>query len=176
VFHIFGTRIDVRTADPLSVEADGLVIPANDHLWMGTGLGGTVKKRGGEAIEIAAVRQGPAELGQAIATEAGELGFRRLYHAVVAGQDLKPHHDRIGPALRAALAAASKDGLQRVAVAPLEDETLIGAFHVAAGEVVRALLDVLGGATKLQEIILVTHGEEGRSAYRQALHEGLSGK
>jgi O-acetyl-ADP-ribose deacetylase len=176
VFQIYGTRVDVRAVDPLTVEADGLVIPANDHLWMGTGLGGAVKKRGGESIEIAAVRQGPAQLGQAIATEAGTLPFRRLYHAVLAGQDLKPHHDRIAPALREALTAASAEGLQRVAVAPLEDEAMIGAFHDATAEVVRALLDALGGGTRLKEIILVTQGEEGRKAYREALHTGLSGK
>lgn len=176
MFNIFGTRIDLRAADPLSVEADGLVIPANDHLWMGTGLGGAVKKRGGEAIEIAAVRQGPAQLGRAIATEAGTLPFRRLYHAVLAGQDLKPHHDQIAPALRAALEAASAEGLQRVAIAPLEDEALAGPFHEAASEVVRALLEALGGSSRLQEVILVTQGDEGRKAYRQALHAGLSGK
>ncbi len=176
MFNIFGTRIDLRVADPLAVEADGLVLPANDHLWMGTGLGGAAKKRGGESIEIAAVRQGPAQLGRAIATEAGALPFRRLYHAVLSGQDLKPQHDQIAPALRAALEAASAEGLQRVAVAPLEDEALTGAFHEAAIQVVRALLDVLGKATRLQEVILVTQGEGGRTAYRQALHAGLSGK
>ncbi len=176
MFNIFGTRIDVRASDPLAVEADGLVIPANDHLWMGTGLGGAVKKRGGEAIEIAAVRQGPAMLGQTIVTEAGNLRFRRLFHAVLSGQDLKPHHDQIAPALKAAMAAASQEGLERLAIAPLEDEALVGPFRDACRGVVRALIDSLGTGTRLKEVILVTHGEEGRSAYRHALHEGLSGK
>ena len=176
MFQIFGTRIEARMGDPLAVEADGLVFPANDHLWMGTGLGGSVKKRGGEVIEIAAVRQGPAQLGQTIVTEAGALPFRRLYHAVLCGQDLKPHHDQIAPALKAALAAAAREGLERLAIAPPEDEALAGAFRDACREVVRGLFDGLGSGTRLAEVILVTHGEEGRTAYRQALHEVLSGK
>jgi len=151
------------------------VLPANDHLWMGTGLGGAVKKRGGEEIEIAAVRQGPAPLGRAVATEAGSLPFRRLYHVVLAEQDLKIHQDQIRPALQAALAAASGEGVGRIAIAPLDDEGQIGVFATAAQQVVAALLGALDGKLKIKSVVLVTNGEAGRDAYRVALHAGLRG-
>ena len=173
MFNIYGTRIDVQSVDPLKVAAEGLVIPANDHLWMGTGLGGAIKKVGGEDIEAEAVQQGPAELGQTLATVAGELPFARLYHAVIAGQDLKAQHEKIGPAVRAAIAAANRDGIKRLAFAPLESEELIGAFHDAARQVVSALLGELAGKTTLDMVILTTTKDECRDVYRQALLSGL---
>ncbi|MCK4303642.1 MAG: macro domain-containing protein [Candidatus Eisenbacteria sp.] len=175
MFNVFRTRVSVQEADPLKVDAEGLVIPANDHLWMGSGVGGSIKKGGGEEIEIEAVQQGPAQLGQAIATGAGGLMLRRLYHAVLAGQDLKTQHEQIRPALAAALGAAARDRVACLAVAPLEDEEKLGAFHEAAREVVGALLDELGGETSLREIVLVVSSPEGQDAYRKALLDALGG-
>ncbi len=173
MFNIFGTRIDVCIEDPLKVEADGLVIPANDHLWMGAGLAGTVKKEGGEEIEVEAVRQGPAHLGQAVATAGGSLPYRRIYHAVLAEQDLRIHHEQIGPVLAAVFATASKDGIERLAVAPLESEELIGAFHDAARALVTALLEQLDGEGAPQELVLLVSTDEAKDAYRQAFLAGL---
>jgi O-acetyl-ADP-ribose deacetylase (regulator of RNase III) len=175
VFNIFKTKVRVEQGSPLTIEADGLIIPANDHLWMGAGFPGTVKKDGGEEIEVEAVRQGPAELGQAVPTSGGTLAFRRIYHAVLAGQDLKTHREQIRPAVGAALEAAASDGLECLAVAPLEDEELVGPFHEASQEVVAALLDRLGSATTLREVVLGVTREEGLEAYRKALLAGLSG-
>ncbi len=175
MFNIFGTKVSVHQGDPLKVEADALVIPANDHLWMGAGLAGIIKKEGGEEIEVEAVKQGPARLGQAIATGAGELAFQRLYHVVLAGQDLKPVHDQIVTALGAAMEAARRDGLATLAVAPLEDETAIGAFHEASHKLVDALLAQLGGKTSLRSIVLIASSDAGCDAHRQALHQGLAG-
>ncbi len=174
MFNIFGTRIDVHKGSPLEVKAEGLVIPANDHLWMGTGIGGTIKKEGGAEIEVEAVRQGPAQLGQAIPTGGGSLSFRRIYHAVLAGQDLKIDHGQIRPALTAAMQAAAQDGVTRLAVAPLENEEMIGAFHDASREVVGVLVGELAKETCVREVILTVTVEEGRRAYRQAFHNALS--
>lgn len=173
MFNIYGTRIDVQIVDPLKVEAEGLVIPANDHLWMGTGLGGAIKKIGGEEIEAEAVQQGPAQLGQTLSTGGGKLSFGRLYHAVIAGQDLKAQHPSIAGAVRGAVTRAGQDGLKRLAFAPLESEEMVGPFHDAAREIVSALLDALAEKTPLEMIILTTVKEECRDIYRQALLAGL---
>ncbi len=176
MFNIYGTRIDVRVGDPLTFAADGLVIPANDHLWMGSGISGQVKRAGGEAIEVAAVQQGPAELGTAVATDAGELSYRKVFHAVISGQDLKTRHDRIGPAVTQALAAAREAKLASLVIAPLESEEAIGAFHDAARELVHCLLGSLGEKTSLKEIVLAATGSETRDAYRRAFLVGLRGE
>ena len=55
---------------------------ANLSLWMSTGVGGAIKRAGGDAIEFAAVRQAPVPLGEAIVTPAGTLAARAVIHAV----------------------------------------------------------------------------------------------
>jgi hypothetical protein len=54
---------------------------------MATGVGGAIKRAGGDAIEFAAVRQGPLGLGQAIVTPAGTLAARIVIHAVSLDRD-----------------------------------------------------------------------------------------
>ena len=175
MFNVFGSRIDIQVLDLLKTDAEGLVLPANDHLWMGAGPALRVKQAGGEAIEVDAVRQGPLALGTAVGTDAGTLALRRIYHAVVMGQDLKTRHDQIAPALAAALQLAFKDRLASLALAPLESEELTGPFHDAAQIVVTALFDALGRSSTLKSVLLVTAKPESRDTYRQAFLRVLGG-
>jgi O-acetyl-ADP-ribose deacetylase (regulator of RNase III) len=175
VFHVYGTRIDIRALEPAKAGTEGLVVPANDHLWMGTGTALQLKQVGGETIELEAVRLGPLGLGSAVATGAGSLALQRIYHAVVMGQDLKVSHEQLAPALTAALALAAKDRIGTLAIAPLESEDLIGPFHEAARRVVATLFEALGNATQLRSIVLIASKSETREAYRNAFHQVISG-
>ena len=64
------TRLELWNGDICVLEVDAIVNPANPTLWMSTGVGGALKRAGGDAIEFAAVRQGPIELGEAVVTRA----------------------------------------------------------------------------------------------------------
>jgi dTDP-glucose 4,6-dehydratase len=48
---------------------------------MGGGVAGAIKKKGGRIIEEEAVKKGPIEIGDAIATSAGELAAKYVIHA-----------------------------------------------------------------------------------------------
>ena len=170
MFQIFKTRVIVHDGE---AAVEGLVIPANDHLWMGAGPALKLKQAAGEAVEVEAVRQGPAALGQVIPTGAGSLGYRRIYHAVVMGQDLKVRHDQLRPALTAALDLAAREKLTTLGIAPLEAEEMVGPFRQAARAIVTALFDRLSEPTTLKEVSLVTHRPEARQTYREAFLEVL---
>ena len=175
MFNIFRTQVVVQEAEPTGIAAEGLVIPANDHLWMGSGLGGEIKVAGGEEIESEAVKQGPAVLGRAIATGSGKLDFKRLYHAVIMGQDLKVQIESVAPALGEVLEAAGRDGLESLAIAPLESEELLGPFREVSQQVVDTLFRALAGETTLRQIMLVAGRPETAGAYREAFFQTLGG-
>jgi O-acetyl-ADP-ribose deacetylase (regulator of RNase III) len=156
------------------VSAEALALPANDHLWMGSGLGGELKQAGGEEIEVEAVRQGPAELGQAIATGAGSLPFQRLYHLVVMGQDLKVQAERVRAAIQAALRQANADRVTTLAIAPLLPDAQAGALHEVAKQLIAGLFEGLGEETSLQEITLTAPGGDASGAYREAFFAAIS--
>ena len=52
-------RIELWNGDICDLEVDAIVNAANPSLWMSTGVGGALKRAGGDAIEFAAVRQAP---------------------------------------------------------------------------------------------------------------------
>ena len=49
---------------------DAVVNAANNELWMGAGVAGAIKRRGGDAIEREAVAKGPLRIGEAVETSA----------------------------------------------------------------------------------------------------------
>ena len=80
-------RIELWNGDICDLEVDAIVNAANLSLWMSTGVGGALKRAGGDAIEFAAVRQAPVPLGGAIVTPAGTLAARAVIHAVSLDRD-----------------------------------------------------------------------------------------
>ena len=53
------TTLSVARGDITEAEVDAIVNAANSQLWMGAGVAGAIKRKGGTVIEEDAVRQGP---------------------------------------------------------------------------------------------------------------------
>src|SRR5438128_1849470 len=98
--------LDVIDGDIAALEVDAVANAANDHLWMGAGVAGALKRAGGEAIEREAMSKGPIAVGDAVVTGGGRLRARHVIHAAVMGQDLRTSADAIERATRSALARA----------------------------------------------------------------------
>lgn len=79
-------KIEIRQGDITDQpDVDALVNAANTELWLGSGVAGAIAKRGGPEIERYAVAQGPINLGEAVATPAGNLPNRFIIHAAAMG-------------------------------------------------------------------------------------------
>ena len=81
--------ISILQGDITAVEADAIVNAANNRLWMGGGVAGAIKRKGGKSIEDEAVRLGPIPIGEAVATTAGNLNAKYVIHAAGMGTDLR---------------------------------------------------------------------------------------
>jgi O-acetyl-ADP-ribose deacetylase (regulator of RNase III) len=66
-------------------DVDAVVNAANTELWMGSGVAGALKRRGGDVVESEALAQGPIRLGDAVLTSAGGLPNRHVLHAAAMG-------------------------------------------------------------------------------------------
>ncbi|MGA1793015.1 MAG: macro domain-containing protein [Thermoplasmatota archaeon] len=82
-------NINIVQGDISKFQADALVNAANNHLWMGSGVAGALKRAGGPGIEQEAIAKGPVPVGSAVATSAGMLPARYVIHGAVMGQDLR---------------------------------------------------------------------------------------
>jgi O-acetyl-ADP-ribose deacetylase (regulator of RNase III) len=109
-------RLEVREGDIAAVEADAVANAGNDHLWMGAGVAGALKRAGGEEIEREAMAKGPIELGSAVATTAGRLPARWVIHGAVMGQDLRTSSDLVRRTTRSCLEVADELGCSSLAL------------------------------------------------------------
>lgn len=76
-----GVRISAFEGDITQQKVDAAVSPANSKGIMGGGAALALKEAGGEQIEKDAVANAPIRLGKAIATTAGKLPSRYVFHA-----------------------------------------------------------------------------------------------
>jgi len=155
------TNLLIERGDITDWEVDAIVNAANSHLWMGAGVAGAIKRRGGLIIEEEAVRQGPIEVGDAVLTTAGNLAATHVIHAAAMGQDLKTDAQKIAKATRSSLALAEKHRLSSIAFPALG--TGVGGFPSiqAAEAMLGAVLEHLKSEkTNLQKIIFVLYQEE----------------
>src|SRR3954464_16075948 len=74
-------EVDVQEADITKLEVDAIANAANTELRHGGGVAGAIVRAGGRSIQDESDRVAPIELGEAVATSAGELPARWVIHA-----------------------------------------------------------------------------------------------
>jgi O-acetyl-ADP-ribose deacetylase (regulator of RNase III) len=119
-------EIKIVQGDITTAKVDAIVNAANNHLWMGAGVAGAIKKAGGKVIEDEAVSKGPIPVGSAVETTAGNLNAKYVIHAAVMGQDLITNEKYIRDATKSVLELCEKLNLTSVAFPALG--TGVGGF------------------------------------------------
>ena len=171
-------RIELWNGDICDLEVDAIVNPANLSLWMATGVGGAIKRAGGDSIEFAAVRQAPVPLGESIVTPAGQLAARVVIHAVSLDRDRRTSGPVIEAAVRSAMARAREIGATSIAFPALG--TGVGGFPLeeAARITVETVRDELDHSPTVEHVIFALRGAAAYEAFGAALnatHEPIGG-
>ncbi len=162
-------RIELWNGDICDLEVDAIVNPANVTLWMATGVGGALKRAGGDEIEFAAVRHGQQALGTAIVTAAGKLAAKAVIHAVSLDRDRRTSGPVIEAATRSAMARAREIGAASIAFPALG--TGVGGFPLdeAATITVGTVRDELAASPSIQHVVFALRGAAAYEAFGRAL-------
>ena len=160
-------KLDVVEGDIAALEVDAVANAANDHLWMGAGVAGALKRTGGEEIEREAVAKGPIPLGSAVATGAGGLKAKHVIHGAVMGQDLQTSADLVRRTTKSCLDLADELGARSLALPAFG--TGVGGF--ALEECAEIMVDVARShePQSLERVVFAVFGEEARQAFEAAL-------
>lgn len=163
--HVNRGEIEVVAGDIVLQETVAVVNAANNHLWMGGGVAGAIKRAGGTAIETEAISKGPVEVGDAVVTGAGSLKARYVIHAAVMGQDSHTNEIKIRNATRSALKAAEIHGIESVSFPALG--TGIGGFsiHHCARIMIEEAIAFLTGKTVVTLVRFVLFDDEAVKAF-----------
>ena len=163
-------EIEVREGDISQCAVDAIANAANDRLWMGGGVAGTLKRAGGDEIEREAVAKGPIERGDAVATGAGRLPAKHVIHAAVMGQDLATSAELIERATRRTLEVADELGAESLALPAFG--TGVGGFPL------EDCAELMAGAVRsyrprtLKRVVFAVYGVDAEDAFRAAVGEG----
>ncbi len=163
-------RIELWNGDICDLEVDAIVNAANLSLWMSTGVGGALKRAGGDAIEFAAVRQAPVPLGGAIVTPAGNLAAKYVIHAVSLDRERRTSGPVIEAAVRSAMARAREIGATSIAFPALG--TGVGGFPLeeAARITVDTVREELNGSPLIAHVVFALRGSAAYKAFGAVLH------
>ena len=163
-------RIELWNGDICDLEVDAIVNAANLSLWMSTGVGGALKRAGGDAIEFAAIRQAPVPLGGAIVTTAGKLAARAVIHAVSLDRDRRTSGPVIEAAVRSAMARARDIGATSIAFPALG--TGVGGFPLdeAARITVETVRDELTVSPGIAHVVFALRGAAAYKAFSTVIH------
>ena len=160
-------ELSVVEGDITALDTDAIANAANNHLWMGAGVAGAIKRAGGEEIEREAVALGPIEIGDAVATGAGRLHAKYVIHGAVMGQDLKTNEDLVARTTRRCLEVADELGARSLA---------LPAFGTGVGGLpleqcaATMVAEVRGHQPRtLELVVFAVFGVAAERAYRSAL-------
>ncbi|MFB3879916.1 MAG: macro domain-containing protein [Armatimonadota bacterium] len=164
-------RFRLVQGDICDRDADAIVNAANNELWMGGGVAGAIKRRGGQEIEQQAMAQGPIAIGESAVTAGGKLRARYVIHAAVMGQELVTNASLIRKATLSALGKADELGLKIISFPALG--TGVGGFPIGdcARIMRKAVSDHAGAGTRIEVVELVLFGREAYEEAARALSE-----
>jgi O-acetyl-ADP-ribose deacetylase len=161
--------IEIKVGDIAQEDCEAVVNAANNHLWMGSGVAGALKRAGGDEIEQEAIRLGPIEVGEAAVTGAGRLKARYVIHAAVMGQDLQTDAEKICLATSNSLLRAMELKIESLAFPALG--TGVGGFpmqecaRLMLGEMRRFIFE----NSTLKRVVVVLHQSSAAEIFRREL-------
>jgi O-acetyl-ADP-ribose deacetylase (regulator of RNase III) len=167
--HVGHGEISVIQGDIADQQTDAIVNAANNQLWMGAGVAGAIKRKGGPEIEEEAMSNGPIAIGTAVSTSAGALKAKRVIHAAVMGQDLHTNAEFIRSATLKSLALAENEGLASISFPALG--TGVGGFSLfhCASLMIGLAIEFMIGAKKIREVRFVLYDHEAADIFEKEL-------
>jgi O-acetyl-ADP-ribose deacetylase len=162
-------RLEVVEGDIAALAVDAIANAANDHLWMGSGVAGAIKRAGGEEIEREARAKAPIEVGDAVATGAGRLAARWVLHGAVMGQDLRTDEELVARTTRRVLEVADELGASSLALPAFG--TGVGGLPLAAIATTMVAETRVFAPSSLERVVFAVLGDEAARAFEAALRE-----
>ncbi len=172
---ISGVTLTIMQGNIVDVHADAIVNAANAALAGGGGVDGAIHRAGGPTILEQCRQLNGCPTGSAVATTAGNLHARYVFHAVGPIYD---HHNNAASLLASAysscLELAEHYSLKSIAFPSLSTGAYRYPVRLAAPIALQTILTHIQNHTSLQEILFVLYNAPIHEAYEHALAQLLN--
>ena len=157
--------------DITDLAVDVIVNAANSDLWMGSGVAGAIKSKGGKEIEDEALSMGPIRPGEAVMTNAGSLPSRYVIHCAGMPPGGRATYLNVRSSVEAALNIASEHTLRSLAFPAIGAG--VGGLSVeqSAKAIVEGISHFAHSSGSVEEIILVGLNQYVSDCFNNAINE-----
>lgn len=159
----------------VTVQVDAIVNAANAALAGGGGVDGAIHRAGGPAIMEACRKLNGCPTGSAVATTAGNLNAKYVFHAV--GPIYRHHSGEeerlLTSAYQSCLNLAEQHQLQSIAFPALSTGAYGYPLSLATTIALRTIVDHIKKPTSLQQVMCVLFGNKTYTTYEQVLQKLL---
>jgi len=163
--------IELYQGDITELEVDAIVNAANNHLWMGAGVAGAIKRKGGKIIEDEAVAQGPIPIGEAVLTTAGKLPAKYVIHAAGMGRDLRTDARKVRESTRNSLLRAEEKKLSSIAFPAIGTGVGGLSYKECARAMLEAVVNHISKRTSLNRVIFALFDSAAYQAFQEELEK-----
>lgn len=154
------TTIEALKGDITTVKTDAIVNAANSDLWMGTGVAGTILRKGGRIIEEEAMTQGPIHPGEAVITSAGNLHFRYVIHCAGMPPGGAATKEYVTSSVANGLILAENKKVSSIAIPAIGAGVGGLTYEESWNSIINGIKIALEKRKSFTKILLVAYGEE----------------
>jgi O-acetyl-ADP-ribose deacetylase len=165
-------QIEVAQADVTELAVDAIANAANTALQHGGGVAGAISLAGGPEVQRESDQRAPIDLGEAVATTAGELPSEWVIHAATMELGGPTSAEIIRRATASTLRVADELGVKSLALVAFG--TGVGGFPVdeAARIEVEEVGRHLAEGSGLERVVFAVFGEKAMLAFEEAVSAG----
>jgi O-acetyl-ADP-ribose deacetylase (regulator of RNase III) len=167
-------KLKLTEGNIVLLDVEAVVNAANRSLVLGGGVAGAIRSYGGPSIQEECNRIGPIQVGEAVATKAGNLKAKYVIHAAGPVSGEAEEEEKLRNATLNSLKIAEEKKIKDIAFPAIS--TGIFGFPIERCSVImlKAAVEFLEKHEYPQEIIFCLYGQEAYSVFEKTL-EKLSG-
>lgn len=163
------TLLELTEGDITEMETDAIVNAANEHLQLGGGVAGAIRRKGGPAIQRECDLIGGTYVGGAVITTGGQLKAKYVIHAVGPQMGEGNEDNKLRNATLNSLKLADEKKLKSIAFPAISTGIFGFPMKHAAEIMLKTTTEYLKGASQLKHVIFCLFGADAFDCFRMEL-------
>jgi O-acetyl-ADP-ribose deacetylase (regulator of RNase III) len=163
--------LELVQGDITEMETDAIVNAANAQLFLGGGVAGAIRRKGGDSIQEECTRIGGTHVGGAVITTGGNLKAKHVIHAVGPRMGEGDEDRKLKDATLNSLKIADQHHLQSISFPAISTGIFGYPLDRCAQIMLSTAIEYLRGETGLRRVVFCLYGEESYSGFADELRK-----
>ncbi len=168
---VSGRKLKLVEGNIVLLDVEAVVNAANSSLVLGGGVAGAIRNYGGPSIQEECNKIGPIQVGEAVATNAGNLKAEYVIHASGPVSGEGEEDEKLRNATLNSLKIAAEKKIKDIAFPAISTGIFGFPIQRCSEIMLKAAMEFLEKHDYPQEIIFCLYGQEAYSVFEKTLEE-----